>query len=79
MAADPHDFVAHHVTGILMQVRTAQMVLTTDPDQLARLLDGAEHGATEALASMRRTVGILRDSLDETAGDRPSLINAWAI
>jgi signal transduction histidine kinase len=67
MAADLHDFVAHHVTGILMQARMAQMIRTADPDQLDQLLDGVVHGATEALASMRRTVGFLRDSLDQTA------------
>ncbi len=67
MAADLHDFVAHHVTGILMQARMAQMVRTTDPEQLERLLEGVVYGATEALASMRRTVGFLRDSLEETA------------
>lgn len=67
MAADLHDFVAHHVTGILMQARMAQMVRTSDPAQLEMLLEGVVHGATEALASMRRTVGFLRDSLEETA------------
>ncbi|GKQ39045.1 sensor histidine kinase [Streptomyces sp. A012304] len=67
MAADLHDFVAHHVTGILMQARMAQMLRTADPEQLERLLEGVVHGATEALASMRRTVGFLRDSLEETA------------
>ncbi|MEU0108174.1 histidine kinase [Streptomyces sp. NPDC006251] len=67
MAADLHDFVAHHVTGILMQARMAQMVRTTDPEQLETLLEGVVHGAAETLASMRRTVGFLRDSLEETA------------
>ncbi|MGW7170767.1 sensor histidine kinase [Streptomyces sp. NPDC054884] len=70
MAADLHDFVAHHVTGILMQARMAQMIGTTDPDQLAKLLDGVVSGATETLASMRRTVGFLRDSLEETAAGK---------
>ncbi|MFF5982985.1 sensor histidine kinase [Streptomyces olindensis] len=70
MAADLHDFVAHHVTGILMQARMAQMIGTTDPDQLAKLLDGVVNGATETLASMRRSVGFLRDSLEETAAGK---------
>lgn len=70
MAADLHDFVAHHVTGILMQARMAQMIGTTDPDQQAKLMDGVVHGATETLASMRRTVGFLRDSFDETAAGK---------
>ncbi|WP_053199582.1 histidine kinase [Streptomyces viridochromogenes] len=66
MAADLHDFVAHHVTGILVQTQMAQM-LATDPDQLRPVLRNIETSATEALASMRRTVGLLREAPDHTA------------
>ncbi|MGP4050661.1 sensor histidine kinase [Streptomyces sp. 2A115] len=61
MAADLHDFVAHHVTGILVQTQVARMMAVTEPDRLDPVLADIEHAATEALASMRRTVGILRD------------------
>lgn len=66
MAADLHDFVAHHVTGILVQAQMAQM-MATDPDQLRPVLRNIETSATEALASMRRTVGLLREAPDHTA------------
>ncbi|WP_229866303.1 sensor histidine kinase [Streptomyces spinoverrucosus] len=66
MAADLHDFVAHHVTGILVQAQMAQM-MATDPDQLRPVLRNIETSATEALASMRRTVGLLREAPDYTA------------
>ncbi len=61
MAADLHDFVAHHVTGILVQTQMARLMVTTEPDRLDPVLAGIEHAAGEALASMRRTVGILRE------------------
>lgn len=67
MAADLHDFVAHHVTGVLVQTQVAQMV-ATDPDQLRPVLQNIQASATEALASMRRTVGLLREAPDGTAG-----------
>lgn len=61
MAADLHDFVAHHVTGILVQTQVARLMAATEPDRLDPVLTGIEHAATEALDSMRRTVGILRE------------------
>lgn len=67
MAADLHDFVAHHVTGILVQTQVARMMAGTEPDRLDPVLAGIERAATEALASMRRTVGVLRDD-DDGAG-----------
>ncbi|MFI7017306.1 histidine kinase [Streptomyces sp. NPDC050164] len=66
MAADLHDFVAHHVTGILVQTQMAQM-MASDPDQLRPVLRNIETSATEALASMRRTVGLLREAPAYTA------------
>ncbi|MFF4349663.1 sensor histidine kinase [Streptomyces sp. NPDC001530] len=68
MAADLHDFVAHHVTGILVQTQVARLMATTEPDNLDPVLAGIEHAATEALASMRRTVGILREGPEDMAG-----------
>ncbi|MDQ0960631.1 signal transduction histidine kinase [Streptomyces sp. B4I13] len=65
IAADLHDFVAHHVTGILVQTQVARMMTSGGPEraeQLDPVLAGIERAATEALASMRRTVGVLRDT-----------------
>ncbi|MEU0026572.1 sensor histidine kinase [Streptomyces sp. NPDC006335] len=70
IAADLHDFVAHHVTGILVQTQVARMMADTDADELDPVLAGIERAATEALASMRRTVGVLRDT-EDVADRRP--------
>ncbi|MFC8519429.1 sensor histidine kinase [Streptomyces sp. NPDC057257] len=71
MAADLHDFVAHHVTGILVQTQMARMMAAGQPEDLDPVLVGIERAATEALASMRRTVGVLRDTGPEAADRRP--------
>ncbi|MFD5228711.1 sensor histidine kinase [Streptomyces qaidamensis] len=71
MAADLHDFVAHHVTGILVQTQMARMMAATEPDRLDPVLAGIEHAATQALDSMRLTVGILRGGPEETARLQP--------
>ncbi|MCD7440442.1 sensor histidine kinase [Streptomyces lincolnensis] len=86
IAADLHDFVAHHVTGILVQTQMARMMAAgqaphtsqtapapTPTQELDPVLAGIERAATEALASMRRTVGVLRDTgpgPDTEAADR---------
>ena len=63
IAADLNDFVAHHVTGILVQTQMARMMAQRQRQQdLDPVLAGIERAATEALASMRRTVGVLRDT-----------------
>ncbi|MFE1835646.1 sensor histidine kinase [Streptomyces sviceus] len=71
IAADLHDFVAHHVTGILVQTQMARMMAQTQLQELDPVLAGIERAATEALASMRRTVGVLRDTGEEIAHHRP--------
>ncbi|WP_406443647.1 histidine kinase [Streptomyces sp. NBC_00631] len=70
IAADLHDFVAHHVTGILVQTQMARMMAASPSRELDPVLAGIERAATEALASMRRTVGVLRDTGTE-ADRRP--------
>ncbi|MGV4985893.1 sensor histidine kinase [Streptomyces sp. NRAIS4] len=71
IAADLHDFVAHHVTGILVQTQVARMMAADRPAELDPVLAGIEQAATEALASMRRTVGVLRDTGAESGRHRP--------
>ena len=72
MAADLHDFVAHHVTGILVQTQVARMMAVTEPENLDPVLASIENAATEALASMRRTVGILREGPRDLPGPEPA-------
>ncbi|MET7488364.1 histidine kinase dimerization/phosphoacceptor domain-containing protein [Streptomyces sp. NPDC005538] len=71
IAADLHDFVAHHVTGILVQTQVARMMATTRPEDLDPVLAAVERASTEALAAMRRTVGVLRDAGPDAADRRP--------
>ncbi|WP_306335373.1 sensor histidine kinase [Streptomyces sp. KL118A] len=60
IARDLHDFVAHHVTGIVVQAQAARAIRDTSPEQLEPLLAGIEKAGTETLESMRRLVHVLR-------------------
>ncbi|MFA1542737.1 sensor histidine kinase [Actinomadura monticuli] len=73
LARDLHDFVAHHVTGIVVQAQAARFAARAgagqSPDDLDRMFGGIEKAGTEALTSMRRMVGLLRDAQNVNAPD----------
>lgn len=77
LARDLHDFVAHHVTGIVVQAQAARFAAQAGagqkPEDLDRMFGGIEKAGTEALTSMRRMVGLLRDAQHVNAPDGEAL------
>jgi signal transduction histidine kinase len=69
LARDLHDFVAHDVSGIVVQAQSARFVGGTDPDRLLEALARIEAAGLQALAVMDRTVHML----DSPAGTPPGL------
>ncbi|MER7890004.1 histidine kinase [Micromonospora sp. NPDC094482] len=68
-ARDLHDFIAHHVTGIVVQAQGARFVAEQDPQRVIAALEQIERAGAETMASMRRMVGILRSP--DAAPDAP--------
>ncbi|CAM5569961.1 sensor histidine kinase [Streptomyces atroolivaceus] len=66
-ARDLHDFVAHHVTGIVVQAQGAHAIAGRRPELVPPALQRIEQAGSEALASMRHMVGMLRDADGEVA------------
>ena len=64
LARELHDIVAHHITGIVLQAQAAQLVTDQQPAAVVGSLAGIEAAGSEALAAMRRVVGLLRDTED---------------
>jgi len=62
-ARDLHDFIAHHVTGIVVQAQGARFIAEQDPQRVLLALEQIERAGAETMASMRRMVGVLRDPL----------------
>ncbi|GHJ48266.1 hypothetical protein Cs7R123_56080 [Catellatospora sp. TT07R-123] len=60
-ARDLHDFIAHHVTGIIVQAQGARYVAEQDPQRALVALEQIEHAGLETMASMRRMVSVLRE------------------
>jgi signal transduction histidine kinase len=72
IARELHDVVAHHVTGIVVQAQAGQLIAEDDPVRAAGTLSAIEQAGAEALASMRRMVGALREPDDATAPTAPA-------
>jgi signal transduction histidine kinase len=68
-ARDLHDFIAHHVTGIVVQAQGARFIAEQDPQRVLLALEQIEQAGAETMASMRRMVGVLRDP--ESRPDAP--------
>ncbi|MGW6058830.1 sensor histidine kinase [Streptomyces sp. NPDC055189] len=66
-ARDLHDFVAHHVTGIVVQAQGAHAIAGRKPELVPPALQRIEQAGSEALTSMRHMVGMLRDADGEVA------------
>ncbi|MER5487905.1 histidine kinase [Streptomyces sp. NPDC002812] len=68
LAHDLHDFIAHDVSGIVVQAQAARFVAEHDPAAAARALERIERAGLAALASIDRTVRMLH-AADESPGD----------
>ncbi|MFF6783888.1 histidine kinase [Streptomyces sp. NPDC012510] len=67
LARELHDIVAHHITGMLIQAQAAHVVARRAPEKVSDSLSEIETAGSEAMAAMRRVVGLLRDTDDAAA------------
>jgi signal transduction histidine kinase len=66
IARELHDVVAHHVSVMVVQADGAGYALRSDPDRAGAALEAIADTGRQALAEMRRLLGVLR-SADEQA------------
>ncbi|MGW5354299.1 sensor histidine kinase [Streptomyces sp. NPDC004031] len=82
VAADLHDFVAHELTGIVVEVQSARWAGGLGPQETAELLARVEAAGVRALDSMDRTVRSLRDGAAPARphglADLPGLVGRFA-
>ncbi|WBP87396.1 sensor histidine kinase [Kitasatospora cathayae] len=67
LAHDLHDFVAHDVSGMVAQAQAGAYLAAIDPARAAEMFERIEQAGQRALASLDRTVQLLRS---EEAGGR---------
>jgi signal transduction histidine kinase len=74
IARELHDVVAHAISVIVVQARGGRRSLATEPEEAREAFDSIEASGVEALAEMRRLLGMLRKGNEELAlAPQPSL------
>lgn len=61
IASDLHDYVAHHVTGMVVLAQAAQTVAASKPQAVLPALERIEAAGDEAMTAIRRMVTLLRE------------------
>ena len=64
IAHELHDVVAHHVSMMVVQAEGGASVLKTSPERAGQALDAISAAGRQAMAEMRRVVGVLRDDAE---------------
>jgi signal transduction histidine kinase len=73
IARDLHDAVTHNVNVVVMQAMAATGVLDSDPARVRAPLEAIESSGRQALAEMRRMLGVLREEDDLLLAPQPGL------
>jgi signal transduction histidine kinase len=82
-ARDLHDFIAHHVTGIVVQAQGARYVADADPRRAVEALEQIEQAGLQTMTAMRRMVSVLRGPADAPTAplavltDVPALVEGF--
>jgi signal transduction histidine kinase len=73
IARELHDVVTHNVNVVVMQAMAASGVLDSDPARVRAPLEAIETSGREALAEMRRMLGVLREDDDLLLAPQPGV------
>jgi signal transduction histidine kinase len=75
IARELHDVIAHSVSVMVVQAAAARRILDSQPDAARTSLAAIENTGREALAEMRRLLGVMRreDAADDAKAPQPGL------
>ncbi|MFD3655274.1 sensor histidine kinase [Streptomyces sp. NPDC058620] len=73
LSRDLHDFVAHDISGIIVQAQAARFVAAADPSHAVLALERIEKAGLSALAAMDRTIQMLHGPETPTTEPLPDV------
>lgn len=80
IAGDLHDIIAHALSGMVVQASGARRLADRDPERAREAFAAVEDSGREALAEMRRLLGVLRREDEELAlAPTPSLAHVESL
>ena len=80
IAGDLHDIVAHALSGMVVQASAARRLAQRDPDRAREAFAAVESSGRDALAELRRLLGVLRHDDEEIAlAPQPSLAHVESL
>jgi signal transduction histidine kinase len=80
LARELHDVIAHNVSVMVIQAGAARRIAERDPDRAEEAARLIESTGREALAELRRTLGMLRRSDEDIAlAAKPSLVRVGTL
>jgi signal transduction histidine kinase len=71
IAREMHDIVAHHVSMMVVQAEAGPVVVERDPRRAIEVFDAISATGKQALAEMRRLLGVLRNDPTERLAPQP--------
>lgn len=71
IAAELHDVVSHALSLVVVQAQVAQATVRTDPDVAEGAVTAIKLAGQQALADMRRMVGVLKVDVEQTPERAP--------
>jgi signal transduction histidine kinase len=71
IAREMHDVVAHSISVIAVQAAAGREIVRANPDRAADVFERIETVGREALAELRRMLGVLRDASDAQSSLAP--------
>ena len=73
IARELHDVIAHSVSVMVLQAGGARMVMGSEPERAEASLRSVERAGRDALAEMRRLLGVLGSEDPQTPAPQPGL------
>ncbi|TDE10162.1 sensor histidine kinase [Jiangella asiatica] len=73
IAREMHDILAHSMSLVAIQAEAGPVVVRSDPDKAAQMFDTIAATSRDALAQLRRSLGVLRSAAETDREPQPGI------